>query len=175
MLFRSDLTLLVKAANDAGLNVKFLTYYASVTGTPTALGAAAAGRVYQVSYGHSNMGGDLGKLGDAYKAKFNDDYYTYAVSHAFTLLSTAMAKAKSTDPVKVAAAMEGLKFKSFNGDVEMRKADHQLQQGLYISVWQKATPKYPYSVENTGYNFQPVKYFEPYVASTPTSCQMKRP
>ena len=41
----SDLTLLVKAANDAGLNVKFLTYYASVTGTPTALGAAAAGRV----------------------------------------------------------------------------------------------------------------------------------
>ena len=41
----SDLTLLVKAANDAGLNVKFYTYYAGVTGTPTALGAAAAGRV----------------------------------------------------------------------------------------------------------------------------------
>ena len=40
----SDLTLLVKAANDAGLNVKFYTYYASVTGTPTALGPTAAGR-----------------------------------------------------------------------------------------------------------------------------------
>jgi branched-chain amino acid transport system substrate-binding protein len=29
--------------------------------------------------------------------------------------------------------------------------------------------------ENTGYTFVPVKYYEPYVASTPTSCEMKRP
>jgi branched-chain amino acid transport system substrate-binding protein len=171
----SDLTLLIKAANDAGLNVKFLTYYATVTGTPTALGANAAGRVYQVGYGHSNMPGDLGKLAEAFKAKFSDDYYTFATYHTFAMLSTAMAQAKSTEPAKVAATMEGLKFKSFNGDVEMRKADHQLQQGLYVSVWKKADAKNPYSVENTGYNFQPVKYYEPYVASTPTSCQMKRP
>ena len=171
----SDLTLLIKAANDAGLNVRFLTYYAGVTGTPTALGAGAAGRVFAVAYSHSNMPGDLGKVGNAFKAKFNDDYYTHAVHHAFNLLSNAMAQAKSTDPVKVAKAMEGLKFKSFNGEVEMRKADHQLQQGLFVTVWQKADAKNPYSVENTGYNFQPVKYYEPYVASTPTSCQMKRP
>jgi branched-chain amino acid transport system substrate-binding protein len=171
----SDLTLLIKSANDAGLNVKFLTYYATVTGTPTALGANAAGRVYQVGYGHSNMPGDLGKLAEAFKAKFSDDYYTFATYHTFAMLSTAMAQAKSTEPAKVAATMEGLKFKSFNGDVEMRKADHQLQQGLYVSVWKKADGKHPYSVENTGYNFQPVKYYEPYVASTPTSCQMKRP
>jgi branched-chain amino acid transport system substrate-binding protein len=171
----SDLTLLIKAANDAGLNVKFLTYYATVSGTPTALGANAAGRVYQVGYGHSNMPGDLGKLTDAFKSKFNDDYYTFATYHAFAMLSTAMAQAKSTEPAKVAQVMEGLKFKSFNGEVEMRKTDHQLQQGLYVSVWKKADAKAPYSVENTGYNFQPVKYYEPYVASTPTSCQMKRP
>ena len=171
----SDLTLLIKAANDAGLNVKFLTYYASVTGTPTALGAGAAGRVYLVGYAESNMPGEVGKAANAFKAKFNDDYYTLAVHHAFNLLSTAMAKAKTTDPVKVAAAMEGLKFQSFNGEVEMRKADHQLQQGLYIAVWKQADAKHPYSVENTGYNFQSVKYYAPYVASTPTSCQMKRP
>jgi branched-chain amino acid transport system substrate-binding protein len=171
----SDLTLLIKAANDAGLNVKFLTYYATVTGTPTALGANAAGRVYQVGYGHSNMPGDLGKLAEAFKAKFSDDYYTFATYHTFAMLSTAMAQAKSTEPAKVAATMEGLKFKSFNGDVEMRKADHQLQQPLYISEWRKATAKSPYSVENTGWNFQMVKEIPAYVASTPTSCQMKRP
>src|SRR5688572_27273082 len=68
----SDLTLLVKAANDAGTNVKFLTYYAGVTGTPTALGAAAEGRVYVVAYAHSNMPGEIGKLGNEFKAKFND-------------------------------------------------------------------------------------------------------
>ncbi|WP_423228632.1 branched-chain amino acid ABC transporter substrate-binding protein [Pseudaquabacterium inlustre] len=171
----SDLTLLVKAANDAGLNVKFLTYYAGVTGTPTALGAGAAGRVYAVAYAHSNMPGEVGKIANDFKAKFNDDYYTLAVNHAFALLSNAMAAAKTTDPAKVAAAMEGLKFKSFNGEVEMRKTDHQLQQGLFVTVWKKADAKAPYSVENTGYNFQPVKAYDAYVASTPTSCQMKRP
>jgi branched-chain amino acid transport system substrate-binding protein len=171
----SDLTLLVKAANDAGLNVKFYTYYASVSGAPTALGAAAAGRVYMVAYGHSNIPGVLGKLGDQFKAKFNEDLYTQDVYNELTLLAEAMAKAKSTDPVKVAAVMEGMKFKGFNGEVEMRKTDHQLQQGLFISVWQKADAKYPYSVENTGYTFAPVKAYDAYVASTPTSCQMKRP
>ena len=171
----SDLTLLVKAANDAGLNVRFLTYYASVTGTPSALGAGAAGRVYAVGYAVSDMPGEVAKRADAFKAKFNDDYYTLAVDHAFNLLSAGMAKAKSSDPVKVAAAMEGLKFNSFNGEVEMRKADHQLQQGLFVAVWKKSDAKHPYSVENTGYNFQAVKYYEPFVASTPTSCAMKRP
>jgi len=171
----SDLTLLIKAANDAGLKVKFLTYYAGVTGTPTALGAGAEGRVYMVSYGHSNMPGDAGKLANAFKEKFKDDWYTLATYHTFAMLGSAMAQAKTTDAAKVAATMSGLKFKSFGGDVEMRKADHQLQQGLYITVWKKADAKAPYSVENTGYGFQPVKQYDAYVASTPTSCQMKRP
>jgi branched-chain amino acid transport system substrate-binding protein len=91
------------------------------------------------------------------------------------MLAAGMAKAKSTDALKVAMAMDGLHFKSYNGDVEMRKLDHQLQQTLYISKWTKATAKNPYSEENTGFNFDLVKEIEPYVASTPTSCQMKRP
>ena len=91
------------------------------------------------------------------------------------MLSEGFVKAKSTDPVKVASVFEGMKFKSFNGEVEMRKTDHQLQQGLFISKWEKANAKYPIDSESTGYTFVPVKYYEPYVASTPTSCQMKRP
>ena len=171
----SDLTLLIKAANDAGLNAKFYVYYGGVSGTPTAMGAAGEGRVYQVSYNHYNMGGEVAKIQDEFRKRFNDDWYTGATYHAFALLSNAMAQAKSTDPVKVAAAMSGLKFKSFNGDVEMRRTDHQLQQGLYIARWQKTDAKNTYSPENTGYTFVPVKYYEPYVSSTPTSCQMKRP
>ncbi|OYT88203.1 MAG: branched-chain amino acid ABC transporter substrate-binding protein [Burkholderiales bacterium PBB6] len=171
----SDLTLLIKAANDAGLNVKFYTYYAGVSGTPTAMGAAAAGRVYQVAYNHSNMTGVARKVADDYKAKFNDDWYTGSTYHIYAMLGEAMAKAKSTDPVKVAAALEGLRVKSFNGEVEMRKTDHQMQQPLYISVWQKTDAKNKYSVENTGYTFAEVKAYDSYVSSTPTSCQMKRP
>ena len=171
----SDLALLVKAANEGGYTGSFYTYYTGVSGTPTALGSNSAGRVYQIAYSHYNMGGQMDKWTADFKAKFNDDFYTGSVIHIYTALGEAMAKAKSTDPVKVAAALEGMKFKSYNGDVEMRKTDHQLQQPLYLTVWQKADKKYPYSPENTGMTLAPVKTFESYVSSTPTSCQMKRP
>lgn len=169
-----DLTLLVKAAKDAGLNADFYTYYAVTSGVPTAMAAGVGGKVRVVAIGHTSLPG-VQKWMNEYKAKFNDDWYTYQTYHGLAMLSEGMANAKSTDPVKVAAAMSGLQFKSFNGDVEMRKTDHQLQQNMYISEWKKADAKNPYSVENTGFNFQEVKAIPAYVASTPTSCQMKKP
>ena len=141
----SDLSLLIKAAHEGGYNGKFFTYYTGVTGTPSALGS-------------------------------NDDFYTYSIVRIFEVLSQAMLVAKSTDPIKVAQAMEGLRVKSsFAGEVEMRKSDHQLQQPLYMSVWQKADAKYPYRPENTDMTLAPVAEYPNYVSSTPTSCQMKRP
>jgi branched-chain amino acid transport system substrate-binding protein len=171
----ADLTLFVKALNDAGLKLPMYTYYAAVSGTPTVLAAGGDSEVYQISYAHSNYTGTMGKLTADYQKKFGDDFYTFSIYNGIVLLSEAMAKAKSTDPVKVAAAMSGLSFKGFNGDSQMRKSDNQMQQGLYISKWQKVDKQNPYSVEKTGYTFAPVKYIEGYVASTPTSCQMKRP
>ena len=170
-----DMTLLVKAINDAGLKIAIYAYYAGVSGTPTALAAGGDKDVSQIAVSHSNFTGELAKLRNDFKARFNDDYYTFQTYSGIAMLAAGMDKAKSTDPVKVAQAMSGLRFKSYNGEVEMRKFDHQLQQTLYISKWAKATTKTPYSEENTGYNFDLVKVIEPYVASTPTSCQMKRP
>ncbi len=170
-----DLTLLIKAAKDAGLNANFYTYYAGVSGTPTALAAGVGGKVRVVAYSHNGLPEPVKSLQDKFKKQFNDDWYTGATYNGIAMLAAAMAQAKSVDPVKVAAAMEGLKFKGFQGEVEMRKADHQLQQGLYISEWRKADAKTPYSVENTGFNFQEVKAIPAFVATTPTSCQMKRP
>ena len=169
-----DLTLLVKAMNDAGLKIPMYTYYSQVSGTPTALAAGGESEVYVVAYGHANHTGEIGKLMTDFKKKFNDDYYGLATYNGIKLMSAAMAKAKSTNPVAVAKAMEGLSVKSFAGEVTMRASDHQLQQALFITKWQKAK-KGEYSVENTGYTFVPVRQFEPYVSSTPTSCNMKRP
>ena len=171
----SDLALLVKAANEGGYNGNFYTYYTGVSGTPTALGQNGAGRVYQIAYGHYNMGGQMDKWAAEFQKRFSDDFYTHSVIRIYESLGAAMAKAKSTDPVKVAAALEGLTFNTFNGEVQMRKTDHQLQQPLYMTVWQKADKKFPYSPENTGMTLAPVKDIPAYVASTPTSCQMKRP
>jgi branched-chain amino acid transport system substrate-binding protein len=155
----ADLTLFVKALNDAGLKLPMYTYYAGVTGTPTALAAGGDSEVYVIAYGHSNHTGEIGQMGKDFFKKFDDDYYTFA---------------KSTNPVRVAKAMENLSVKSFAGDVTMRNSDHQLQQSMFVTKWQKAK-KGEYSVEKTGYTFVPIKQMEPYIASTPTSCQMKRP
>lgn len=170
----ADLTLFVKALNDAGLKLPMYTYYSQVTGTPTALAAGGDSEVYVIAYGHANHKGEIGTMSADFKKKFNDDFYTYATYNGINLLGAAIAKAKSSDPVKVAAAMEDLSFTSFAGEVKMRKSDHQLQQSMFVTKWQKVDAANPYSVENTGYTFAPIKQMDPYVASTPTSCQMKR-
>lgn len=171
----TDMTLLVKALNDAGLSLPLYAYYAGVSGTPTALAQGKDMNVSQVAISHSNYTGELRELRNDFKKRFNDDFYTFQTYLGIQMLSQGMANAKSTDPVKVAKAMGGMKFKGLVGEAEMRKADHQLQQHMFISKWTKATAQNPYSEENTGYNFAVVKQLEPYVASTPTSCQMKRP
>lgn len=169
-----DLTLLVRAMSDAGMNVPLYTYYAMAAGTPKALAAGGANDVYAVSYGHPNLTGPIAPLVTEFKKRFNEDYFTFSTYNGLELLGQAMAKAKSTEPAKVAAAMEGLQIKSFAGEATMRKVDHQLQQTMFITRWQKAGPG-EYSVEDSGYTFVPVKRLEPYVSSTPTSCEMKRP
>jgi branched-chain amino acid transport system substrate-binding protein len=171
----SDLALLVKAANEGGYNGKFYTYYTGVTGTPTALGSTMEGKVKQIAILHYNMAGEMGKWQNEFKTKFGDDMYTGQIATVYNALSQAMAQAKSTDPVQVAAALSGMKFKNWNGDVEMRKADHQLQQPLQLTVWQKAGGKFPNVAEKTSMTLAPIQDFPAYIASTPTSCQMKRP
>ncbi len=171
-----DLTLLVKAMSDAGLNIPMYAYYPGLTGTPTALAQIKGIDVNQIAIAHSNHGGEYGAIRRDFKQKFKEDFYVPQTVYGVHLLTQAMANARSTDPVKVAQAMEGLTVRGgVGGDVTMRKSDHQLQQHLYISKWVPATAKDPYSEENTGFNFAEVKVLEPYVSSTPTSCQMKRP
>jgi len=171
----TDLALLIRAAHEGGYTGKFYTYYAGATGTPTALGQRGAGRVYQIANYHYNMGGRMALWMAEFKQRYGDDFSTASTIRIFESLGHAMAKARSTDPVKVAFALEDLRFDSFNGEVQMRKADHQLQQPLYLSVWQKADRRHPYSPENTGMTLVPVREFPSYIASTPTSCQMTRP
>jgi branched-chain amino acid transport system substrate-binding protein len=170
----ADMALLFKSAKDAGLNVNWYTYYAGASGTPSAMGTWGDGKV-RVVYVHQPNLQSTRKLIDEFKEKHKEDMSSLTIGHAVNVLAGAMAKAKSSDPMKVAKAMEGLTVKSFSGDVTMRVADHQLQQTLYATVWKKKDAKNSYDVENTGMTWAPEKVFEPYVSSTPTSCQMKRP
>ena len=168
----SDLALLIKAARESDLKANFYTYYAYTTGVPTGVD-----RVKYVGTWNVNNETYSGKdLIEAFKKKYNDDYYAVTTYSALQLLGKGVVQAKSTDPVKVAFAMEGQKFKTLNGDVEMRKSDHQLQQPLYVATWVKANNKdVKFDQENTGYGWRTDQKIDAFVASQPTSCAMKRP
>ena len=101
------------------------------------MGANAAGRVYAVGVMPYEAPAAR-KLMDEYKAKFNDDFYTAQIYNAYALLSAAMAKAKSTDPVKVAATLEGLKSRAWAATCRCARPTTSCSRPLYISVWQKA-------------------------------------
>jgi branched-chain amino acid transport system substrate-binding protein len=173
----ADLTLLIKAANEAGLAANFYTYYAGVTGTPTVMGANGAERVRMIAYWHQNVEQNAFEpYYVEFKKKYNDELYVANALIELEMLADSIKKAKSTDPLKVGYAMEGMEEKGPGaGDVTMRKSDHQLQMTLYIAKWTKAGGKLKYDVENTGYTFATEATLDPYVSSTPTSCQMKRP
>jgi branched-chain amino acid transport system substrate-binding protein len=173
----SDLALLIKAAKDAGLNANFYTYYAATTGVPTAMGAAGEDKVRYVGYWNVNnekfVGADVAM---GYLKKFNDDYYTMATYTGIAMLAKAFKETKSTDPVKVAHALEGMKVDSLNGEVEMRKSDHQALQPLVIAKWVKVDGKtVKYDQEKTGYGWKTEALLPTYLATQPTSCQMQRP
>jgi branched-chain amino acid transport system substrate-binding protein len=172
-----DLALLVRAARDAGLNANFYTYYAGVIGTPTAIGAAGENRVRQVAYFHPNILPDYPyeKMYLEFKKRFGEEWYTVATYTGLSVLAEGIRRANSTDPLKVAYAMEGVKLNVPHGEIEMRTADHQLLQPLWISSWTKVGGPNRNDVEKTGYTWKTEVAFPTYVASQPTSCQMKRP
>ena len=90
------------------------------------------------------------------------------------MLAIAIQRAKSTDPDKVAAALEGMEWTTLSGDhVVMRKDDHQLQMPIYISVHTNKDIKF--DLDNSGFGLSLENKIERDQATLPTSCKMRRP
>lgn len=180
----NDMSLLVKAGKEAGLDVDWYTYYAGGLGTPTAMGEAAAGHVKIVAEYHSNVANNKAAAWDAaYRKqapKGNPDFYYLRGKIMFDMLVAAMKQAGSDEPKKVAYALEGMKMQGDLGELEMRKLDHQLIQPLYVFTLQKMASKggpKEAKIDMEGSGLAPVTdaRIEAYVTATPTSCQMQRP
>jgi branched-chain amino acid transport system substrate-binding protein len=173
----SDLSLLFKAAHAANLNVNFFTLNGNNPGSPTALGPYGVGKVGVIWGSGANAPTPvLEKIAVSYKKKANEDFIYAAHWNTVHMLREAIRAAHSTDPKKVAYALEGMHYDSPVGDVEMRKSDHQLQAPLYLGIWDKQNgTTVKYDAEGTGYGFRSEKVWDSYVAAQPTSCQMKRP
>ncbi len=173
----SDLTLLMKAAKDFGLNINFFTMNANNPGTPAQMGSWGAEKVGVLwNWGHNAPTPELEKIYVAYKKKFDEDFIFAAHWNSMNMLSAAVQKAKSSDPKAVAFALEGMKYQSPIGEIEMRKTDHQLLAPLYLGIWAKQGSKgVKYDAEKTGYGFRSEVVWDSYVSAQPTSCQMVRP
>ena len=183
----NDLTLLVKAVRDLGLDLKFYTFYGNALGVPAVLGEAGVGAVLAVAEWHPNVGT---RAADALLAGFRqrfpdprDDYLHARMQALVELLVQAIERASSTGAVAVAQALEGLSLDTrhlgplagFHQGL-MRAADHQFQQPLYVSLMGRAgTPGIAHDVEGSGYGFRTVRRFEAADLAQPSACRMIRP
>ncbi|NEX59473.1 branched-chain amino acid ABC transporter substrate-binding protein [Noviherbaspirillum galbum] len=173
----NDLSLLLRASKEAGLKTKFFTYFAAVRGTPTALGDMPEDTVYQITEWHRNLQPNkLDKFADDYAKRYPGLEFSYVrINTTLQMLAQAMENAKTTDPLKVSQALEGMEYDAGNGKVVMRKDDHQLIQPLVLSAYAKKNgTTVRHDTENTGYGFRTVAVIPAKDTEVPTSCAMKR-
>jgi len=173
----SDLALLIKSAEDSGLNATFYTNYGFLVGTPRAFGAAGANRVKTVAGWNANIAGHpLERYYLDYKKRFKEDFGFMAYKYFIEMLARAIDKAGSADPVKVAKALEDLRYDGGVGEVWMRADDHQIIMPLYVSTFVKAgIADVKYDADDTGYGWKPDVRIEAKDNILPTTCRMDRP
>lgn len=180
----NDLTLLIKAAREVGVEARFYTFYGNALGVPAAIGDAGVDRVLAVAEWHPNVGTAASERFYAgFRERFPkpaDDYVHARMQVMVEMLASAIERARSTDAVAVARALEGMALDrgALGGFHEgrMRAADHQFIQPLYVSVMARAgSAGAPHDNEGSGFGFRTVRYVEPRQTEQPTSCQMQRP
>jgi branched-chain amino acid transport system substrate-binding protein len=173
-----DIALLLKAAADAGLKVNWFTYYAAGTGGPTAIKQANLNhQVFQISEGIPNLDNKPSQeMEKTIRAKYDFSLLYPRAVNEMRMFAAAAEKAKSLEPVKVAEALEGMKFEVFDGgEGVMRKDDHQFFQPIYISSFGERSEKEPFDEEKTGWGWKLVAKIDTAATELPTTCKMERP
>jgi len=176
--YNRDLNLLIKAAVDAGLDVRFDTYLAHLIGGPTAIGAAGENRLTSVYEYSGNVAVDRNspeaeKFGNDWRQTHETDFSTLNFMTMLDLLAKAIDKAGSTDALQVALALENMHTMDFVGQENiMRKDDHQLLMPYYVGVFSKDVK---YDSEHTGFGWKTIMTASATELTLPTTCKMKRP
>ncbi|MDQ7970159.1 MAG: branched-chain amino acid ABC transporter substrate-binding protein [Oxalicibacterium faecigallinarum] len=180
----NDLTLLVKAAKEFGLDAKFYTFYGNSLGAPAAIGDAGVDRVRAVAEWHPNVGGmQTDNASDRFYQRFRqrypqpqDDYLLLRMHVMIDMLVKAIEKAGSTEAIAVARALEGASYHNSFHDATMRAEDHQLIQPLYVSVMRRIQDGgIRFDNEGSGYGFRTERYLPSVQTALKTSCRMQRP
>ncbi|SEA68467.1 branched-chain amino acid ABC transporter substrate-binding protein [Variovorax sp. YR216] len=174
-----DMTLLLKAAGDAGYDLHYFNHSAgSVPGTVLAVSQAKLGQLTWVAEWHPGQADSpkVDALAKAYKAKTGKDFLAPRIEMTPRLLAAAINKAGSMDTPKVAHALENLSFDSVVGPVRMRAEDHQL---LIPQVVNTIAPVDGKTVkvgwEGTNYGFRTDAVYSGNELAQGTDCKMAQP
>lgn len=173
-----DLNLLMKAAADAGLPVRFDTYLAYLTGAVTAIGPVGADRLTVIMEYNENLPVELKipsaeKFDLAFRKDHKFDFVAQNWVVMFEMLSRAIDEAGTVDVLKIAQNLEGMEQKDLLGKTEtMRKSDHQLILPYYEGL---LTKDVKYDTEGTGLGFKTIYTVPAEDEVMPTTCDMKRP
>jgi len=176
----NDLTLLVKAAREAGYEGMFYTFYGNALGAPAAIGEAGVGRVLAVAEWMPNVPGkDSQAFYRAFRERFpkpQDDYVHVRMQMMVEALVQAIERAGHTDTVAVARQLEKARVSLAGQTGQMRAEDHQFQQPLVVGLMQRqGEPGVPFDVEGSGYGFKVVRTLSAEQARLPHQCAMVRP
>jgi len=176
----NDLTLLVKAAKDAGFEGKFYTFYGNALGAPAAIGEAGVGKVIAVAEWFPNAAGAPSEaFYQSFRQRFpapKDDYVHMRMQMVIEALAQSIEKAGSIEAGAVAAQMEKAVITMAGQTGTMRASDHQFQQPLLVAQMGKlGDAGVKFDVEGSGYGFRVIKTIASNKAAMATTCKMVRP
>jgi len=176
----NDLTLLVKAAREAGYEGKFYTFYGNALGAPAALGDAGVGRVIAVADWLPNVPGPASEaFYQSFRQRFakpSEDYVHLRMQLLVEAYVQALEKAGSSEPLAVALQLEKARVSMAGQTGFMRAQDHQFQQPLAVGVMERqGSPGVRFDVEGSGYGFRVIRQISADQARLPSSCNMVRP
>ncbi len=151
----NDLTLLVKAARDAGFDGRFYTFYGNALGVPAAIGEAGIGKVVAVADWLPNLPTpESAAFYRAFRQRFprpQDDYVHLRMQLMIEALAQAIERAGGDDALALAQALEQADVTLAGQRGRMRADDHQFQQPLAVGVMERqGAPGVPFDVEGSG-------------------------
>lgn len=178
--FGNDLSLLIKAAKDAGYKGKFYTFYGNALGAPAAIGEAGMGRVIAVADWMPNVAGKASvQFYQGFKRRFpnpEDDYAHLRMHLMVEALAKAIESSGGVQAIPLALALEKSRLQLWGQDAFMRASDHQWQQPLVVGVMDRqGQPGVAFDVEGSGWGFRIIHQLSAVQAEMPSSCNMKKP
>lgn len=176
----NDLTLLVRAAHEAGFRGRFYTFYGNALGAPAAIRDAGIGQVVAVAEWLPNVPtSESAAFYRAFRERFPkpaDDYLHLRMQMMVEALAQALERAGTADAAPLARALESADVTLAGRSGRMRAIDHQFQQPLVVGVMDRqGTPGVPFDVEGSGYGFRVIRAIAADAVERPTTCRMQRP